>query len=833
MAITNPEKFAQKQHLATSANNLYALIRKYGVTWFDEVVIRTISIEQGSKDTLGSLDRVIWYATSKQFLLEVDNGTTKSYYSSWQMEPSENASETDKKDYRLRKNFYETSSSQTPIEDHFFAAPNGYVRNGKALNVNSTGGGGSFFTFDGIFTDKSSGPFSDSGIYDKKLFKSEILVKAETGGIRFILHNKEFNSASGAVEDKYYNGFSDVNKIFETANYNEGGLARTDRLFVSTVGYVIDGKFVNIDELSKHITALEDYSKNTVIPHISDVHTHNRSINVNNLDIVANGTTIERNAASGLCGQYLVHDSQKIYNGIINASIDTGGSALHQFYIGTQDFTKGIGVLANKVVLLHRSYSLSKKSWSNWEYWSKESEGYRMLSVEVGNKLGIKDAMQTYLNKTDAEKFYATKAALDANGVHFFNDILNEDVEVEETGCTLDAGDKIYYHTKKNLFLALHAETIGGVKQLPKFYSVFQNADGSIDSASYNNATSIRTDRFFVSDKGYIANGKLYAPDLAQFEQDLHDWVQDNFATQSDLEDAKSDIEEIERRTSTVEGDVSTIKQDIIDIKHDYATEQGVEDLINEVNDRIDENDTDIASLKNRVTTAEGKITTVEGKQKTLETQFDSMSDTWSAALNNLDSKVNALESTALKRVIVDVLPTEGMDEKTIYMLTVKTESDDNYCDEYMWIESKQRYEKIGSSRTSFDGLTTSADMNRYIAANQGLYGLSNTPRLGDKVLENDITIKGSDKFKVVALDKYPEGATMRVTFDEAVDYYNIGQEYTVPAAASHIKVELSLPSGTPGYFNAVHVRFFLTNTKESIEIMTEDDVTEIFANLV
>lgn len=110
--------------------------------------------------------------------------------------------------------------------------------------------------------------------------------------------------------------------------------------------------------------------------------------------------------------------------------------------------------------------------------------------------------------------------------------------------------------------------------------------------------------------------------------------------------------------------------------------------------------------------------------------------------------------SAGMKRIIVETLPTEDIDENAIYMVPNGSSQEGNIYDEYMYINSA--WEKIGSTKTDLsdyytkeqtDGLlddkANSSELKK--VATSGSYNdLDNKPTIGDGTLK--ITQGGTEK---------------------------------------------------------------------------------------
>lgn len=898
MAITNPEKFAQKQHLASSAEKLYARIRKYGVTPFASIEIKYISRTEASTSELNSNDRVIYCSNGNdsavgQFLLERDNGSSKTYYVSWPMETEDATGTVAKDDARLRKNFYDLSSSPKPWNNRLFVSPNGYIYNGEISNISGgTGSGTSVLTFDGLLTDKDIHIEKDG--LDTLIAGDTILYGNDgNGNLLFILKGRRPSAGGGEVV-MYWDSWGDNNGVRQSDNYNSGKKARTDRFYASTVGYVVEGEFVDItsrfskieEEIgytsgshTKLVVRVENVENalnpnkdgsfakttNTAIQNINDkldpnkegsfAKTTNAAIQQNTKDINTekeriNGIirdyatkTLVKNSVQkygvhrfhslidfdptseaesgqgqwkGLAFDEIVlyaedgvaqkfffrtkasaRDAYRYWTKFTELKADDSGEFEDKYYNNTDGnafndrfFASPAGYVVNGVLFDISAFEEDIHAWVEIQKYAKQTD----LTAAVGR---IETIENDYLTSADKS---ALVDAIIAHGFTFFHDFINKDVSPEAGDALFVSGDKIVFNKKSGQFL-LERKTGTAPFERIVYYSKFT------DSAKYNDPqTGIGyVDRPYVSEVGFVINGSPYF-ELSLIETAFHTWVEGkNYLTQADK--------------TTLEGLIS--------------------------------------ALAGRMTTAEGKITTVEKKQSDLEKQYKEQTEVWAETINDHDSRigglttrVNELESTSLKRVFlhsISELPTNPADN-TIYMVLVsdnvdkeETPATGDYYDEYIWNPKDARYERIGSSRVSMAQYTHQAEANHYRASNAGIRVNSHPSSIPERGLaENEFycNVPAGTKFKVVNessnigendtfflyLDDQPykDGFSFDLQFDKV---YSL-------SGVSASKVKISYNPAPIGDL-AKPVRFFLLDTDDSIPVMTEDDVTEIFANLV
>lgn len=78
-----------------------------------------------------------------------------------------------------------------------------------------------------------------------------------------------------------------------------------------------------------------------------------------------------------------------------------------------------------------------------------------------------------------------------------------------------------------------------------------------------------------------------------------------------------------------------------------------------------------------------------------------------------IDEVLGSIETGGLKRTIVETLPTENIDEKTIYMILKVEAFLNDYYDEYMYINNA--WELIGSTRADLSDYSTTTQVQQMI----------------------------------------------------------------------------------------------------------------------
>jgi hypothetical protein len=201
-----------------------------------------------------------------------------------------------------------------------------------------------------------------------------------------------------------------------------------------------------------------------------------------------------------------------------------------------------------------------------------------------------------------------------------------------------------------------------------------------------------------------------------------------------------------------------------------------------------------------------------------------------STAKSDLDAKITALESSRLKREVVDALP-DSPSENTIYLVPVRSQKGD-YYNEYLWVASKNAYELIGTSQTSLEGYTTQAELNRLKASTTGLSVFI------EKGSNNYINILLKDGDKLVFVDT---NKSIGETNDIYIDYLNDdgtvdtndsdapGGEITVENTYNKIDVRCEDMNN-----NTAYVTLFIKNntvTNVGIPVLTKEDIKTIWNN--
>ena len=121
-----------------------------------------------------------------------------------------------------------------------------------------------------------------------------------------------------------------------------------------------------------------------------------------------------------------------------------------------------------------------------------------------------------------------------------------------------------------------------------------------------------------------------------------------------------------------------------------------------------------------------------------------------SGRVTQTETDITALQtavSGALKREIVQSLPTQDISTTTIYMIRNTTTSGDNIYDEYMYINSQ--WELIGTSATDFSNYYTKTEIDTLLsgkADDNSVVHLSGSETIsGAKKFSEDIVINNSD----------------------------------------------------------------------------------------
>lgn len=205
-----------------------------------------------------------------------------------------------------------------------------------------------------------------------------------------------------------------------------------------------------------------------------------------------------------------------------------------------------------------------------------------------------------------------------------------------------------------------------------------------------------------------------------------------------------------------------------------------------------------------------------------------------STAKSELDAKITTLESSKLKREVVDALP-DNPSVNTIYLVPVRNQKGD-YYNEYLWITSKNAYELIGSSQTSLDGYTTIAEQNRLIASTTGIDLTLTYYDDGDEdefATHIKIKVKSGDKIKFVPLSGHNDNDKVCLWLVKGesgnADEISYNQEFTFRTDNNDADFYLSIDAT-----KTVTAKLFITNnavTNVGIPVLTKEDIKTIWNN--
>lgn len=105
-----------------------------------------------------------------------------------------------------------------------------------------------------------------------------------------------------------------------------------------------------------------------------------------------------------------------------------------------------------------------------------------------------------------------------------------------------------------------------------------------------------------------------------------------------------------------------------------------------------------------------------------------------------IDEVRGAVSSGGLNRVIVETLPTENIDDQTIYMILKVEAFLNDYYDEYMYINNA--WELIGSTRADLSDYYTKSEVDELIPSTGDFMDLSNAQTVnGDKTFAKTIVV--------------------------------------------------------------------------------------------
>lgn len=118
------------------------------------------------------------------------------------------------------------------------------------------------------------------------------------------------------------------------------------------------------------------------------------------------------------------------------------------------------------------------------------------------------------------------------------------------------------------------------------------------------------------------------------------------------------------------------------------------------------------------------------------------------AYVDNAISGVAGLSST-----IVDTLPSSG--KNGVLYLLVDPQSEDNQYDEYLWINSTQKFERIGATSVDLSGYMRASELDAIITSVSGALDQKVNVESGKGLSSNDFTDAMRDK-----LNRISDGAT-------------------------------------------------------------------------
>ena len=118
------------------------------------------------------------------------------------------------------------------------------------------------------------------------------------------------------------------------------------------------------------------------------------------------------------------------------------------------------------------------------------------------------------------------------------------------------------------------------------------------------------------------------------------------------------------------------------------------------------------------------------------------------AYVDNAISGVAGLSST-----IVDTLPSSG--KNGVLYLLVDPQSEDNQYDEYLWISSTKKFERIGATSVDLSGYARASDFDAIVTSVSGALDLKVDKEDGKALSSNDFTDAMKNK-----LNRISDGAT-------------------------------------------------------------------------
>ena len=514
----------------------------------------------------------------------------------------------------------------------------------------------------------------------------------------------------------------------------------------------------------------------------------------------------------------------------------------------------------------------------------------------------VSDALNTFKDTT-APATYATKTTV--NGLenriedlenlnileqaHYFDGVIKDEITLEQIGTneTHSATNQILYSTVHEHFV-LKVQGTGGLGtqgsgQTTKYYDFWDgsNAYTQIDLGLY------------ISPSAMLVDGNLIEVDLESINDSLSyivkikgSWEDNGDMTLlPNLDNAKvGDVyicfkngvaDRIGMVQASVVGDGIVLAENralnrakvyvwdgkayIADTNARKPRLIGTPTAVDFVLNAASNNAISNSAVANETIAIRSLITALTGRvdDKVDLTTFQRVESAHSAAYNDLDARIrnNAdaynelnerltqVASSTLKRRKVDTLPTEDIDNNTIYIVPVVNPNTNktDYCNEYFYDADRQRFELIGTSRPTFDDYTTSAETNRYLAGLGGLYITVDTLKQmsldgGTPVQTTKIypmTVKLGDKLKFIYMSGDATNNT-QIAFrtssgDSSFVDMPFGSEvsYTNANAATHIIVRSKVAGMGKRYG-----RLFLSNATDTARLMTEADVEDIFNNL-